>query len=266
VYETRRIQEAAYRGTAHDSAGIRPGCTHVLDLTGVLVISYVGSAYRRVVAAKREVHHSFSNFDRLLQERFDALGELMKLCRGYIQRDSREPRAVAVRRGFLSGVEELDRRGTGQYNLAKSTEDFSLFEKCLLAIEDRIADQRAPYNSAISRFNLRLQEFPGRWLAGVTGFTLQPHFAAPTSERLSTLAAIDDRPNPEPGDARSFKRQRSGVESLECQPPEWRSAQRQSADWHSQGTASTPLPPLVFAAFRKQHMIGGLASRMLHAA
>jgi len=158
------------------------------------------------------VDDSFSNLDRLLQERFDALGELMQICRGYIPRDSPELRTMAEIRSVWAIAAEHEgklKSAADSYraleNLIaaaeanptlKSTEDFSRFEKRLSAIENKIADQREQYNSGIRRFNLRLQEFPGRWLAGVTGFALQPYFMAPDGELLSTLAATDDPPNP----------------------------------------------------------------------
>jgi LemA protein len=182
-----------------------------LILSGGLMVFYGAFTYRGVVAAKREVDHSFSDLDRVLQERFDALGELMQIFRGYIPRDSPELRAVAEIRSawaiaadneaklksaadFIAALKNLMAEAQA-HPVLQPAEEFSRFEKRLSAIENEMSDRREQYNSAIRRFNQRLLEFPGRWLAGVTGFTLQPYFMAPAGEQPCTFAATHDPPD-----------------------------------------------------------------------
>jgi LemA protein len=128
-----------------------------------------------------------------------------------VQRDSRELRHVAEIRivwAIAGDKEGKLKSAADSYRALKnliaaaeadpilqSTEHFSRFKKRLYSIDDQIAERREQYNSTISRFNMRLQQFPVRWLAGVTGFTNQPYFTAPVEERRSTVAATEDPPN-----------------------------------------------------------------------
>jgi LemA protein len=182
-----------------------------LLISCVGVIGYSVLAYRGVVTVKGEVDRSFSNLDGLLQERFEAFGELMQICRGHVPRDSSEMRDVALIRGAwaiasnkeekLKSAADSDRAlknliaAAQAHPVLQSAEYFSTLEKRMASLDKQIAEHREKYNSAISRFNTRLQQVPVRWMSSITGFTHQPYFAPPAGARISSFAGREKSPN-----------------------------------------------------------------------
>jgi LemA protein len=154
---------------------------------------------------------AYSGLDALLQERFEASGELMELCRGYVPRDSRPVRELAQIRSLwaiannktdrLKSAADSDRALKNLVAAAQavpelsSTEYFARVEKRLAGIEQQVADRREKYNSAISAFNTRLEQFPVRWMSGYTGFTAQPYFGSYSPAHNATFGARQGAPN-----------------------------------------------------------------------
>ncbi|HLJ23812.1 MAG TPA: LemA family protein [Candidatus Acidoferrales bacterium] len=177
----------------------------------LVVMIYCMVVYRGLTAVKRELDRAYLNLDALLQERFEASGELMELCRGFVPRDSRPVRELAQIRSMwaiannktdrLKSAADSDRAMKNLLAAAQavpelsSTEYFDRVEKRLIGIEQQVADRREKYNSSINGFNERLEQFPVRWMSGFTGFTAQPYFGVYTPVRNAAFGVRQDSPN-----------------------------------------------------------------------
>jgi LemA protein len=177
----------------------------------LVVMIYCMVVYRGLTAVKRELDRAYASLDALLQERFEASGELMELCRGFVPRDSRPVRELAQIRSVwaiadnkvdrLKSASDSDRAMKNLLAAAQavpelnSTEYFARVEKRLAGIEQQVADRREKYNSAIGAFNTRIEQFPVRWMSGFTGFTAQPYFGSHAPARNAAFGVRQDAPN-----------------------------------------------------------------------
>ncbi len=179
-----------------------------LLLLCLLLILYVGLLYRGLTAMKRDLDFSFSRLHSALQERFEASGELMETCRGFIPRDSRDMRNVAQVRSIwaIADSKQEKLKSATDFDMALknliaaarahpdlcSTDVFARVEKRLSGLEQHIAQQSEKYNSATGIFNSRLQHPLMSWMRGATGFTAQPYFAPSAQPNVSAFAAPRD--------------------------------------------------------------------------
>lgn len=177
----------------------------------LVVMIYCMVVFRGINAVKRDLDRAYSKLDALLQERFEASGELMEICRGFVPRDSRQMRELSQIRSAwaianskterLKSAADSDRAMKNLIAAAQaipelgSSEYFARVDKRLAGIELQLADRREKYNSAISLFNDRLEQIPVRWMGGVTGFTAQPYFGSHASAHSAAFGVRQDSPN-----------------------------------------------------------------------
>jgi LemA protein len=174
-----------------------------------LVMVYVGTAYRAVMGIKQEADRSFAALDKSLQDRFEASGELMEVCRGFVPRDSREMRTLVEIRSVWAIADNKSQRLKAAVDSERALKDlvaaarshpdlqsadyFGRVERRLATLNQTISTQREKYNSVIAEFNDRLRRAPMSWVSGSTGLSKLPAFASSAAsesgERANSASA-----------------------------------------------------------------------------
>ena len=148
------------------------------------------STYNYLVATKQRVARAWANLDVPVRERHDELPRLVEICAKYLRNDQAaldrvlETRSAifAARHSFdpaVLGRAEIDLRrelGTllslaeGDRELA-ADKHFGILSRRLAEIGER----RKLYNDAVNENNIAIEQFPGRWVAGIGAFrTFEP--------------------------------------------------------------------------------------------
>jgi LemA protein len=152
------------------------------------------STYNYLVATKQRVARAWSNLDVPVRERHDELPRLVEISAKYLHNDQAaldrvlEARSAifAARHSFdptVLGPAEIDlRRELGTlFSLADNDAElsadkhFGMLRRRLAELGDQIAERRKLYNDAVNENNIAIEQFPGRWVAGIGAFrTFEP--------------------------------------------------------------------------------------------
>jgi LemA protein len=152
------------------------------------------STYNHLVATKQRVARAWSNLDVPVRERHDELPRLVEICAKYLRNDQAAlDRVLEARGGVFAarhsfdpavlGRAEIDlRRELGRLlSLAEADRElaadkhFGILRRRLAEIAEQIAERRKLYNDAVNENNVAIEQFPGRWVAGIGAFrTFEP--------------------------------------------------------------------------------------------
>jgi LemA protein len=174
-----------------------------LLLVGVALIIYGIILYNSLVQAKHNVDQAFANIDVLLKQRRDELPKLIDTVRGYMmhERDLLE-RLTELRARATGAATEGERlqaegqlsAGLGRlfavaenYPDLKANQNFLKLQERISAIEEQIAHRREFYNEAVNINNVRMEQVPDRFLAGMAGLIRRALFEATPEDRADIV-------------------------------------------------------------------------------
>jgi LemA protein len=179
--------------------GIGVTVAFVFLLVIVGVGAYAAMIYNNLVQVKHNVDQAWANIDVLLKQRSDELGKLIDSVKAYLgyERDlltrlttlrsqaaqarTDESRLAAEREigthlGRLFAVAE-------SYPDLKSSANFLELQHRITGLEEQIAHRREFYNDAVNINNVRMEQFPHRFLVAFAGLKQRPLFEATAEER-----------------------------------------------------------------------------------
>ena len=159
----------------------------VLLLLMAGLILYVILIYNGFVLLKNNINRDWSNIDVLLKQRFDELPKLIKVCAGYMQHEQKTLEAVIKARNMAGSARTAQDNIQAQNALSdtlkslfmvverypelKADAGFRQLSNRITELEDQIADRRELYNSAVTIFNTRIDQFPDVIIARLFNFT-----------------------------------------------------------------------------------------------
>jgi len=190
----------------------------VLLLVVAGVIVYTANVYNSLVQAKNNVDRAWSTIDALLKQRGDELGKLLDAVksglvyerdllirltalRSEVGRGGADQRRLAAERELGAGVGRLFAVAENYPDL-KSARNFLDLQQRIAALEEQIAHRREFYNDAVNINNTRMEQVPGRVLAGFAGLRRRPLFEASQQERADVNVAERVRGSPAGTDGR----------------------------------------------------------------
>jgi len=177
----------------------------VILLAVVGIVSYGITLYNGLVQVKNNVDQAWSNIDVLLKERADELGKLLDAVKAYLgyERDLLT-RLTTLRTQVSRGGSSESRfqaeqelgAGLGKllavaesYPDLKSSNNFLELQRRISSLEEQIAHRREFYNDAVNINNVRMEQFPDRFLASMAGLQPRPLFQASAEERADVDVA-----------------------------------------------------------------------------
>ena len=155
--------------------------------------------YNSLIQVRHGVDQAWSNIDVLLKQRHDELPKLLDTVGAYMtyERDLLEritllraqtasattPAARMQAEGALgAGIGRLLAVAEG-YPELKANATFAQLQARISALEEQIAHRREFYNAAVNLNNVRMEQVPDRFLAGLARMTPRTLFEAAAVER-----------------------------------------------------------------------------------
>jgi LemA protein len=157
----------------------------LLSLLGVIaaLIIFGVIIYNGLISMKHNISKAWSNIDVLLKQRYDELPKLVKVCEGYMHHEravlenvtrarsqmeaaGSEKEVVAASNAITTALASLF-AVVENYPDLKADRAFRQLQARVSQIEDQIADRRELYNESVNLFNIRIEQFPDVFIAGM---------------------------------------------------------------------------------------------------
>lgn len=170
-----------------------------LLLVVIAVVFYSISIYNSLVRLKNDIDKAWANIDVLLKERHDELPKLIDTCKGYMQYEQKtfqlvtEARSAYQKASTVPEKAQADNMVTGalkslfavaeNYPELKADNNFMQLQQRITELEERIADRREFFNDSVNTYNIRIQQFPDMFLAGMMNLRPRDFFKATEDDR-----------------------------------------------------------------------------------
>src|SRR5579864_9118685 len=155
----------------------------VIILTVVGVVAYLLTIYNSLVRLKNDIDKAWSNIDVLLKQRHDELPKLIDTCKGYMQYEQKTFQMVVEARNayekantvpekaqadnMLSGTLKTLFAVAENYPELKANNNFMQLQGRITELEEKIADRREFFNDDVNTYNIRIQQLPDVFIAGL---------------------------------------------------------------------------------------------------
>jgi LemA protein len=162
-------------------------------------VAYVITLYNSLVQVKRNVDQAWANIDVLLKQRHDEIPKLIDSVKAYMTYEKDLIQSIASLRsravnagGDKERVAAEQQLGAGlerlfavaeNYPDLKANQNFLSLQSRISAIEEQIAHRREFYNDSANINNVRMEQIPDAFLAGMAGLRERSLFEATESER-----------------------------------------------------------------------------------
>jgi LemA protein len=155
----------------------------VVILLVVGIFGYLITIYNSLIRLKNDIDKAWANIDVLLKQRHDELPKLIETCKGYMQYEQKtfqlitEARTAYMRAGSVGEKAQADNMISGalkslfavseNYPDLKANNNFMQLQKRISELEEKIADRREFFNDDVNTYNIRIQQFPDVFIAGM---------------------------------------------------------------------------------------------------
>ncbi len=156
----------------------------VVVLLGVIVI-----IYNTLVSLKNNVGKAWADIDVLLEKRYDLIGKLVDVVKGYAKYEKSVLVQITNLRTAWSGVQDstdaTDKMSASNqisqglrtlfanvenYPNLKADDTFLQLQKALVEIEGEIAGRREFYNDSVNEFNIKIKVVPYVFFSNAMGY------------------------------------------------------------------------------------------------
>lgn len=163
------------------------GITILLGLVILLVVAglfiYFITIYNSLVRLRNDIDKAWANIDVLLKQRHDELPKLIETCKGYMQYEQKtfqlvtEARTAFMKASSVGEKAQADNLISGalkslfavaeNYPELKANNNFMQLQKRISELEEKIADRREFFNDDVNTYNIRIQQLPDVFIAGL---------------------------------------------------------------------------------------------------
>jgi LemA protein len=173
------------------------GLVVVLVVVGVFV--YFITIYNSLVRLRNDIDKAWANIDVLLKQRHDELPKLIETCKGYMQYEQKtfqlitEARTAFMRANTVAEKAQADNFMTGalkslfavaeNYPELKANNNFMQLQNRISELEEKIADRREFFNDDVNTYNIRIQQLPDVFIAGMMGLQHKDMFKVAEEDR-----------------------------------------------------------------------------------
>jgi LemA protein len=153
----------------------------ILAVVGVFV--YLTTIYNSLVRLKNDIDKAWANIDVLLKQRHDELPKLIETCKGYMQYEQKtfllvtDARTAFMKASSVGEKAQADNLISGalkslfavaeNYPELKANNNFMQLQKRISELEEKIADRREFFNDDVNTYNIRIQQIPDVFIAGL---------------------------------------------------------------------------------------------------
>ena len=160
----------------------------VLSMVGLMLVvlgGYVIGVFNSLVQVRNNADKAFENIHVILMQRHDELRKLIDTCKGYMKHEDKMlTKLTELRVGYETAsadekvkLENQINKGVAQlrhvwegYPDLKASQNFLQIQNRISALETSITDRREFFNDSINIYNIQIERFPERLLAGLLGY------------------------------------------------------------------------------------------------
>ena len=173
------------------------GLVLILFVLGVVI--YFTTIYNSLVRLRNDIDKAWANIDVLLKQRHDELPKLIETCKGYMQYEQKTFQLVVEARNaygratsipekaqadmMLSGALKTLFAVSENYPDLKANNNFMQLQNRISELEEKIADRREFFNDDVNTYNIRIQQFPDVFIAGMMSLKHKDMFKASDEDR-----------------------------------------------------------------------------------
>ena len=157
-------------------------------LFGVIAfVVYLVTIYNGLVALKNDIDKAWANIDVLLKQRHDELTKLLDTTKGYMEFERDTLTRITQARSQYQQAVTIDQKAAADQSMTsalrgffavaenypdlKTNSNFQILQKRISELESQIADRREFYNDCVNTFNIRIQQVPDTFVAGLMHLT-----------------------------------------------------------------------------------------------
>ncbi len=171
----------------------------VVVLVVVGVFAYFITIYNSLVRLRNDIDKAWANIDVLLKQRHDELPKLIETCKGYMQYEQKtfqlitEARTAFMRANTMPEKAQADNLISGalkslfavaeNYPELKANNNFMQLQNRISELEEKIADRREFFNDDVNTYNIRIQQLPDVFVAGMMGLQRKEMFKVTEEDR-----------------------------------------------------------------------------------
>ncbi len=186
------------------------GITILVGLVVVLfvvgIVAYLVTIYNSLVRLKNDIDKAWANIDVLLKQRHDELPKLIETCKGYMQYEQStfqlitEARTAFMKASSVSEKAQADNMISGalkslfavseNYPDLKANNNFMQLQKRISELEEKIADRREFFNDDVNTYNIRIQQLPDVFIAGMMHLQSRDLFKVTEEDRQDVAVKL----------------------------------------------------------------------------
>jgi LemA protein len=186
--------------------GIRilEGLIVILAVVGLFI--YFITIYNSLVRLRNDIDKAWANIDVLLKQRHDELPKLIETCKGYMQYEQKtflaitEARAAFMKATTVAEKAQADNLISGalkslfavaeNYPELKANNNFMQLQGRISELEEKIADRREFFNDDVNTYNIRIQQLPDVFVAGLMSLRRKDLFKVTEEERRDVAVKL----------------------------------------------------------------------------
>jgi LemA protein len=177
-------------------------------LLAIAFVVYFIAVYNGLVRLKNNIKKALANIDVLLKQRMDELTKLIETVKGYARFERKVLTEVTKARTAFLDAKTLPEKAKASdmlsgaikslfavaenYPKLNASENFKQLQDRISGIENEIADRREFYNDSVNTYNIRIQQIPDRFIAGMLGYKPEELFKAAEEEKKDVKVDFSD--------------------------------------------------------------------------
>lgn len=174
---------------------------------GLIFVGFFVGIYNGLISLKENIKKSWANIDVLLKQRSDELPKLIASVKGYMKHEkSTLDELTKARTAMLSAKSIEDKaQANNQISAAlktifavaenypnlKANENFMQLQDRISGLENELADRREFYNDSVNTYNIRIQQIPDVFVAGLMRLQQETMFVVSEADKQDVKVSFD---------------------------------------------------------------------------
>ena len=171
----------------------------IIFLAVVAAVVYFITVYNSLVRLRNNIDKAWANIDVLLKQRHDELPKLIETCKGYMQYEQNTFQLIVEARTFFMKAASVGEKAQSdnlvsgalktlfavaeKYPELKANNNFMQLQHRISELEEKIADRREFYNDSVNTYNIRIQQLPDVFIAGLMSLQRKELFQVAEEDR-----------------------------------------------------------------------------------
>ena len=171
------------------------------------LIMYFVAVYNGLIVVSRDIDKAWANIDVLLKQRHDQIPKLVDVCNGYMKYERETLEKITAARASCIQAQSVGETSQAEGNLStslktlfalsenypdlKANQSFAQLQSSIASLENQIADRREFYNDSVNIYNIRINQIPDLFVAGMLNMQPKDLFKVTEEDRQDVNIKMD---------------------------------------------------------------------------